>query len=119
MNRFRGSTGPARAGRRRGRRSVPTALLCGNGRTGGPQTPELFPLSSGRGSDTIPGATERGSDLMDLHLSGKRALVTGSTAGIGLAIATALAAEGARVILNGRRAGTGGRGGGGRQTVGP
>ncbi|APR83356.1 3-oxoacyl-[acyl-carrier protein] reductase [Minicystis rosea] len=39
---------------------------------------------------------------MDLHLSGKRALVTGSTAGIGLAIAEALAAEGASVIVNGR-----------------
>ena len=39
---------------------------------------------------------------MDLHLSGKLALVTGSTAGIGLAIAQTLAAEGARVIVNGR-----------------
>ena len=39
---------------------------------------------------------------MDLQLDGKLALVTGSTAGIGLAIATALAAEGARVIVNGR-----------------
>jgi NAD(P)-dependent dehydrogenase (short-subunit alcohol dehydrogenase family) len=39
---------------------------------------------------------------MDLHLSGKRALVTGSTAGIGYAIAEGLAAEGARVVVNGR-----------------
>jgi NAD(P)-dependent dehydrogenase (short-subunit alcohol dehydrogenase family) len=39
---------------------------------------------------------------MDLQLKGKTALVTGSTAGIGLAIATTLAAEGARVIVNGR-----------------
>src|SRR5277367_2325486 len=39
---------------------------------------------------------------MDLNLKGKRALVSGSTAGIGLAIATALANEGARVIVNGR-----------------
>jgi NAD(P)-dependent dehydrogenase (short-subunit alcohol dehydrogenase family) len=39
---------------------------------------------------------------MDLQLSGKSALVTGSTAGIGLAIAAALAAEGATVTLNGR-----------------
>lgn len=39
---------------------------------------------------------------MDLKLSDKTALVTGSTAGIGLAIAEALAAEGARVIVNGR-----------------
>jgi NAD(P)-dependent dehydrogenase (short-subunit alcohol dehydrogenase family) len=39
---------------------------------------------------------------MDLKLKGKRALVTGSTAGIGAAIATDLAREGARVIVNGR-----------------
>src|SRR5271154_1019940 len=39
---------------------------------------------------------------MDLKLKGKRALVTGSTAGIGAAIAAALAREGAHVIVNGR-----------------
>ena len=39
---------------------------------------------------------------MDLQLSGKRALVTGSTAGIGLAIGSTLAGEGATVIINGR-----------------
>ena len=39
---------------------------------------------------------------MDLGLDGKRALVTGSTAGIGLATARALAAEGASVTVNGR-----------------
>ena len=39
---------------------------------------------------------------MDLQLDGKRALVTGSTAGIGFAIAAALAAELCRVIVNGR-----------------
>ena len=40
---------------------------------------------------------------MDLQLKGKLALVSGSTAGIGLAIAAALAQEGARVIVNGRK----------------
>jgi NAD(P)-dependent dehydrogenase (short-subunit alcohol dehydrogenase family) len=40
---------------------------------------------------------------MDLKLKGKLALVSGSTAGIGLAIADALAREGARVIVNGRK----------------
>ncbi|HEX4083324.1 MAG TPA: SDR family oxidoreductase [Chthoniobacteraceae bacterium] len=39
---------------------------------------------------------------MDLQLTGKLALVTGSTAGIGFSIAQSLAGEGARVILNGR-----------------
>jgi 3-oxoacyl-[acyl-carrier protein] reductase len=39
---------------------------------------------------------------MDLGLAGKLALVTASTGGIGLEIARALAAEGARVIVNGR-----------------
>lgn len=39
---------------------------------------------------------------MDLKLTDKLALVTGSTKGIGLAIATGLAREGARVIINGR-----------------
>jgi NAD(P)-dependent dehydrogenase (short-subunit alcohol dehydrogenase family) len=42
------------------------------------------------------------SSRMDLQLTGKVALITGSTAGIGYAIAEALAREGARVIINGR-----------------
>lgn len=42
---------------------------------------------------------------MDLGLRGKRALVTGSTAGIGLAAALALAREGASVVVNGRSSG--------------
>ena len=41
---------------------------------------------------------------MDLELAGKVALVTGSSAGIGLSIARILAAEGATVVLNGRDA---------------
>src|SRR4051812_16560542 len=42
---------------------------------------------------------------MDLKLKHRLALVSGSTAGIGHAIASALAAEGARVIVNGRTQG--------------
>src|SRR5882762_4435819 len=39
---------------------------------------------------------------MNLELIDKTALISGSTKGIGFAIASQLAAEGARVILNGR-----------------
>jgi len=39
---------------------------------------------------------------MDLQLKGKTALVSGSTLGIGFAIASALAREGATVLVNGR-----------------
>ena len=39
---------------------------------------------------------------MDLGLNGKLALVTGSTTGIGAAIAEGLVRERARVIVNGR-----------------
>jgi NAD(P)-dependent dehydrogenase (short-subunit alcohol dehydrogenase family) len=39
---------------------------------------------------------------MDLNLTNRRALVTGSTAGIGFAIAQGLAAEGAQVTITGR-----------------
>ncbi|ANI88487.1 oxidoreductase [Arachidicoccus ginsenosidimutans] len=39
---------------------------------------------------------------MELQLKGKTALITGSTAGIGFAIAKSLAKEGANVFINGR-----------------
>ncbi|CAN5228611.1 SDR family oxidoreductase [soil metagenome] len=49
------------------------------------------------------GETEE-DEKMDLRLGGKRALVTGSTAGIGFAAAARLAEEGASVVINGRSA---------------
>lgn len=39
---------------------------------------------------------------MDLQLNGRRALVTGASAGTGTAIATTLAREGVRVVVHGR-----------------
>ena len=39
---------------------------------------------------------------MDLQLQGKKAIVTGSTQGIGFAIAKSLAKEGTEVVINGR-----------------
>jgi len=39
---------------------------------------------------------------MDIQLTNKKALVTGSTAGIGFAVASLLAQEGAAVVVNGR-----------------
>jgi NAD(P)-dependent dehydrogenase (short-subunit alcohol dehydrogenase family) len=41
---------------------------------------------------------------VNIDLTGKTALVTGSTQGIGLAIAEGLANSGARVVVNGRKA---------------
>ena len=38
------------------------------------------------------------------HLNGKRALITGSSQGIGFALAKGLAAEGVEIVLNGRNA---------------
>jgi gluconate 5-dehydrogenase len=42
--------------------------------------------------------------LKQFDLSGRRALITGSSAGIGLALAHGLAGAGARIVLNGRDA---------------
>jgi NAD(P)-dependent dehydrogenase (short-subunit alcohol dehydrogenase family) len=47
-------------------------------------------------------ATSKARVIMIIDLSGKHAIVSGSTSGIGFAIATGLAASGAAVMINGR-----------------
>lgn len=56
------------------------------------------------GFDRQGGNEQKREKTMDLQLSGKRALITGSNSGIGAAIAKALAAEGASVVIHGRNA---------------
>src|ERR1700722_6130558 len=58
--------------------------------------------ASGRRTTCSVGAKTR--DVMIIDLSGKHAIVSGSTSGIGFAIAHGLAASGASVVLNGRTA---------------
>ena len=62
------------------------------------------PGEPGRADRRPPGGGSRGGDLlMDTGLVGRTALVPGSSSGLGLAVARALAAEGAIVVLAGRR----------------
>lgn len=62
------------------------------------------PNSSSAGLARLAAASYLGCS-MDLKLKGKRAFVSGSTAGIGFAFALGLAQEGAEVVVNRRTAG--------------
>lgn len=57
-------------------------------------------LAGPRGTD--PRGADEGTKEMDLQLAGKRALVTGSSSGLGAGIAAMLGAEGAAVVVHGR-----------------
>lgn len=46
--------------------------------------------------------TYKGEFRLELHLEGKAAIVTGGSAGIGLACAKGLVREGVHVLINGR-----------------
>jgi NAD(P)-dependent dehydrogenase (short-subunit alcohol dehydrogenase family) len=65
-------------------------------------TEHIVGLLEGMVGDVPAGEAKEGRD-MRIDLSGKRAVVSGSTAGIGYAIAKGLAAAGARVVINGRK----------------
>src|SRR5262249_22591085 len=63
------------------------------------------PLVPRTGASTYPESHRKRKPPMQISLAGKTALVTGSTSGIGLAIAKGLAAAGAETIVNGREQG--------------
>jgi NAD(P)-dependent dehydrogenase (short-subunit alcohol dehydrogenase family) len=59
-------------------------------------------MDLGGGLSMVAAGSASSGDFMKIDLSGKRAIVTGSTAGIGFAIARGLAESGAEVVINGR-----------------
>src|SRR5256885_8987302 len=67
-----------------------------------PDEPDIHEEPPRAGTRCPSFSTQLALTRMDLQLTDKTAVVTGSTAGIGLAIAQALAREGATVVVNGR-----------------
>jgi NAD(P)-dependent dehydrogenase (short-subunit alcohol dehydrogenase family) len=85
-----------------GKKAQTAAISVGHSRSGH----STMPRRVGRAARTHLAcwALDWKETIVDLQLKDRLALVTGSTAGIGLAIATELSREGARVIVNGRTA---------------
>lgn len=75
---------------RRQKRGLPSSNLHSEVHT-------AWPVGQADCPDTDAGETE-----MKIELNGKKAIVSGSTAGIGRAIAEGLARAGASVVINGR-----------------
>src|SRR5580700_4215434 len=60
------------------------------------------PIRKSRNDEVVEDRPPNPAPPLNLQLTDKTALISGSTKGIGFAIAAGLAREGARVILNGR-----------------
>lgn len=65
-------------------------------------TSALSPKANNQLRANLKHAANQGGNTMDLKLNGRRALVTGSSSGIGEAIARMLVQEGAAVVVHGR-----------------
>src|SRR3569623_686292 len=91
-----------RAARRQRRKPAAPALTDLKAAPRAPLFCAPIPLGSPEAHAHMSAVTRDRSVLMHIDLSGKTALVTGSTAGIGFAIAKGLAASGAAVVINGR-----------------
>src|SRR5207302_2290786 len=108
-SRARGAGRSSRPHRRAARGAAPRARVPARDRcrsAGGLPSPASVLRGSSRSRRVVRGGSSSrryGNGAMELGLSEKVCVVTGSTSGIGLAVAQQLRAEGARVVTSGRR----------------